>query len=90
MNIKMLDKGENEISFLINGISPYLANTLRRTIVEDVPTLAIEDVEFRDNSSLLYDEMVAHRLGLLLIQFAIVFHEIPFLYSKIFLRKLWV
>ena len=46
MDIKSLSKEENKISFLINGISPYLANALRRTIMEDVPVLAIEEVEF--------------------------------------------
>ena len=41
-----------------------LANALRRSI-EEVPTLAIDEVEFFKNDSALYDEFVAHRLGLL-------------------------
>ncbi|MFC1733123.1 DNA-directed RNA polymerase subunit D, partial [candidate division KSB1 bacterium] len=39
-------------------------NVLRRLIVSEVPTMAMEDIEFRKNSSVLYDEIVAHRLGL--------------------------
>lgn len=40
-----------------------LANAIRRSISE-VPTLAIEDVEIYKNDSAIYDEMLAHRLGL--------------------------
>lgn len=40
-----------------------LANALRRSLSE-VPTLAIDDVEIYKNDSALYDEVLAHRLGL--------------------------
>jgi len=42
-----------------------IINGIRRTILDDVPTFAIEDVEFVSNESPLYDETVAHRLGLI-------------------------
>jgi DNA-directed RNA polymerase subunit D len=58
------DKKQNRILFLLKGSSPAFANMLRKTIIDEVPTMAIEDVEIRKNSSVLYDEMVAHRLGL--------------------------
>ena len=41
-----------------------LANALRRTVVE-VPVLAIDEVEIYKNDSALYDEVLAHRLGLI-------------------------
>lgn len=65
MEVKKLSADQNKISFLVKGINPFFANTIRRLIMEEVPTMAIEDVEFRDNSSTLYDEIIAHRLGLL-------------------------
>ncbi|MDP3881835.1 MAG: DNA-directed RNA polymerase subunit D [Nanoarchaeota archaeon] len=40
-----------------------LANALRRSLAE-IPTLAIDEVEIYKNDSALYDEIVAHRLGL--------------------------
>lgn len=67
MEVKLLEKSKdgNKLLFLLKGANAYFANTLRRVIEEEVPTMAIEDVEFRDNSSSLYDEMIAHRLGLI-------------------------
>jgi len=40
-----------------------LANALRRSI-DEVPTLAVDEVEFFKNDSALYDEVLAHRIGL--------------------------
>lgn len=59
------DKDKNKLSFVLMDSTPSFANIIRRTIIEEVPVMAIEDVEFRKNNSILYDEIVAHRLGLL-------------------------
>ncbi len=65
MEVKILNKSEYKLVFNINGINPALANTLRRLMISEVPTLAIDTVEFAKNSSALYDEIIAHRLGLI-------------------------
>ncbi|MAG52573.1 MAG: DNA-directed RNA polymerase subunit D [Nanoarchaeota archaeon] len=65
MQLKLLKKEENKITFLVKETEPYIINALRRMIVEEVPTMAIEDVTFVKNNSALYDEIIAHRLGLL-------------------------
>lgn len=44
-------------------ISESLANAIRRSVAE-VPTLAIDEIEFYKNDSALYDEVLANRLGL--------------------------
>lgn len=59
------DRKTGRHSFLIKGASPMYVNVLRRILVTDVPTMAMEDIEFRKNSSVLYDEIVAHRLGMI-------------------------
>ncbi len=68
MNIKLLEKSDDKASFVLEGCKVSFANSLRRSVIEEVPTLAVEDVEFRENSSALYDEIIAHRLGLLPIK----------------------
>ncbi|MDD5132929.1 MAG: DNA-directed RNA polymerase subunit D [Candidatus Nanoarchaeia archaeon] len=68
MEIKTLEKKQDKVTFLIKGIDHAVANTLRRLMSSEVPVLAIDEVDFHKNSSALYDEMVAHRLGLVPIE----------------------
>lgn len=63
--IKILKKGEDSVRFIIEGVDVPFANALRRTIIADVPTFAVDEVEFYENNSALFDEMIAHRLGLI-------------------------
>jgi DNA-directed RNA polymerase subunit D len=79
MEVKMLEnkKKYNRISFLLKDASPAFANMLRRTIMDEVPTIAIDEVEFRKNTSVLYDEIIAHRLGLVPIVTDIDSYKLP-------------
>ncbi len=65
MNVKILDKKGLKLTLLIKDAKTSYINTLRRAIIQEVPTMAIEDVEFFKNDSVMYDEMLAHRLGLI-------------------------
>ena len=67
MTLKVIESNpENKkATFILENIDGSLANALRRTVLEDVPTMAIEDVEIRKNSSVLYDETIAHRIGMI-------------------------
>jgi DNA-directed RNA polymerase subunit D len=55
--------------FLLEGASPAFANSLRRIIISEVPNMAIDATEFHDNTSALFDEIIAHRLAMLPLEF---------------------
>ncbi|XP_043275052.1 DNA-directed RNA polymerases I and III subunit RPAC1 [Venturia canescens] len=58
-------KDERELEFDLIGCSAALANALRRILLSEVPSMAIEKVYILNNTSLIQDEVLAHRLGLL-------------------------
>src|SRR5680860_924384 len=61
--------------FAIEDTNTCYANSLRRTIISDVPTLAIDTVNVFSNTSILTDEILAHRLGLVVINSDILLKE---------------
>lgn len=65
MEIKILKSEDNKLNFLFKDTNPVIVNTLRREIISDVPVMAIRNVNFVKNSSALFDEIIAHRLGLI-------------------------
>jgi len=64
MDIQFLHSSDEKVVFVLSSVSPALVNTIRRLIMDEVPTLAIDIVEFKDNASALYDEQLALRMGL--------------------------
>jgi len=59
-------KVEGEMTVLsFKDVHPTIINSIRRFILDEVPTFAIEDVEVVSNESPLYNETIAHRLGLI-------------------------
>jgi len=65
VKIRVLEKNEKTIKLLIEDAPLAFVNAIRRLAISDVPTLAIDEVTFLDNTSVLYDEIIAHRLGLI-------------------------
>ena len=65
MNLKILENTEQKYVFLIEGISIEMLNALRRIILKEIPTMAVDEVIILKNDSPLYDEILAHRLGLI-------------------------
>jgi DNA-directed RNA polymerase subunit D len=68
MEIEFASLDDSLARFTLSGASPAFANAMRRAMIGEVPTLAIEDVRIYDNTSALFDEMLAHRLGLIPIK----------------------
>ncbi len=69
MKIKIMEKDDTKMRFLLEGANPAFANTLRRIIMNEIPTMAVEFVDFELNTSGLFDEVVAHRIGLIPLTF---------------------
>lgn len=61
--MKKINKKENQLTFSAE-LDNSLANAIRR-YVDQIPILAIDEVEISKNDSPLYDETIAHRLGLI-------------------------
>ncbi len=77
MKLQKITSTKEKLVFEIEGVKPAFVNSLRRTILSEVPTMAIEDVEFKKNDSALYDEMLALRLGLLALTTDLKSYEFP-------------
>ncbi len=63
--IKIIDLNHNFIKFELSNSDLSVANALRRIMIAEVPTIAIDLVEVKENTSALHDEFIAHRLGLI-------------------------
>ena len=68
MKIKTIKKDDKSLNLELVDMDVSLANAIRRTILSEVPTLAVEEVRFIENTSSLYDEIIAHRIGLIPIK----------------------
>jgi DNA-directed RNA polymerase subunit D len=64
-SVEVVEKSDNRIVVRFNNIPRQYVNALRRLAISEVPTLAIDDVVILENSSVMHDEAVAHRLGLI-------------------------
>jgi DNA-directed RNA polymerase subunit D len=63
--IQVLTSDEKKISIKLKGVTLQYANALRRICLNGVPIYAIDTVDIIENSSVLADEGITHRLGLI-------------------------
>ncbi len=62
VDIKELE--DRRAAFVVEGVHPYFVNAMRRVLLAEVPKLAIHKVTIYDNTSALFDEIIAHRIGM--------------------------
>jgi len=65
VDIKVLKSTDTYIELLFLNTPLPILNAIRRIMQLEVPTIAIDEVIFYENSSPLYDEVISHRLGLI-------------------------
>ena len=65
MEINVLEADNSKVRVLLNGVDRVYANAVRRFALSEVPVMAIDDVVILENTSMMYDEVLAHRLGLI-------------------------
>jgi len=63
--LNILEDKENELVFELIGCDTSFANALRRILLAEVPTVALESIYLWNNTSIIHDEVLAHRLGLI-------------------------
>ena len=64
-SLEVISKDNQKIAVKLKGIPLQYANALRRVCLNGVPVFAIDTVDVIENSSVLQDEGLAHRLGLI-------------------------
>lgn len=76
MEVQVIESADTSARIRFDDTDPAFVNAVRRTLLADVPKMAIEDVEFHlgpiraedgkeyESVAPLFDEMIAHRLGL--------------------------
>lgn len=77
MELTIIEKEGNRLKFLINGIETPIANALRRIMIAEVPSMAIDDVIIIENSSPIKDEVLSHRLGLIPLRTDLDSYNLP-------------
>ncbi|XP_064412679.1 DNA-directed RNA polymerases I and III subunit RPAC1 isoform X1 [Latimeria chalumnae] len=66
--VEVIRMEEDTLEFDMVGIDAAIANAFRRILLAEVPTMAAEKVFIYNNTSIIQDEILAHRLGLIPIK----------------------
>ncbi len=64
MKVEVKELKPKKAIIKVEDTKPYFVNALRRVMLSELPKLAVNDVVIYDNTSALFDEIIAHRLGL--------------------------
>lgn len=65
MKAEILDESAGSIGILIEDTKVPVMNAIRRCIMAEVPSMAIDEVEIHENTSVMFDEYIAHRMAMI-------------------------
>jgi DNA-directed RNA polymerase I and III subunit RPAC1 len=65
IKINIIKKTKDDLIFNVEGLDLSFMNGIRRSLLSEITTLCIDRVFFYHNSSILNDEVLSHRLGLI-------------------------
>ena len=68
LKIEVSELTKEHIVFDLVGVDASIANALRRILLAEVPTVAIETIYMHNNTSIIQDEVLSHRIGLIPIK----------------------
>jgi len=77
MEVKVVEKNGFNVRLIVEGVDAAFMNSLRRTMLAEVPSMAIDEVVVIENSSMLHDEILAHRLGLIPLKTDLDSYNLP-------------
>jgi len=63
VDVEILDATDGQLRVMVNDVDPTFMNAMRRIIIAEVPIPSIEMVYIIENTGVLYDEIIAHRMG---------------------------
>jgi len=77
VEIEILEKTDAYMRFIVKGINVPFANALRRIMLTAVPAMAIDELVILENSSMLNDEILAHRMGFIPLKTDLDSYNLP-------------
>ena len=77
MKVQVLEQKDNQMKFQVDGVKPSFASALRRIMISEIPTMAVEYIDFKRNDSAIADEVLANRIGMVPLTFDEKNYKLP-------------
>jgi DNA-directed RNA polymerase subunit D len=77
VEIQILEKTDDFMRFIVRGVNVPFVNALRRIMLTEVPSMAIDEIVILENSSIINDEILAHRMGFIPIKTDLDSYNLP-------------